>query len=197
MNRGPLSPDRSRTGFTLVELLIVIAVLGVVVGVFLPRLETSIPDRLAAAIRALASDLEYTRELAVANNSRYRLQFSVASNEYELTHRGSNPALDDLPASAYLKDTTSADGKPAQRFRLDSLPGSGAPVQLHAVLRNASALNPATIEFDSLGETDSPAATDIWLRAGTGDDRRFQRLTVSPVTGLTKIHDLTSVGPSP
>src|SRR5688500_9883392 len=65
-------------GLTLVELLITLAVISIVAALLIPQLGQQIPDQLSAVAQIVASDLEYSRALAVANNSQYRITFELA-----------------------------------------------------------------------------------------------------------------------
>lgn len=57
-DRAPLARDRSRAGFTLVELLVVAAIVGILAGLAIPNLRTMI---LRARAAEVAGDLEVVR----------------------------------------------------------------------------------------------------------------------------------------
>ena len=90
-----------RTAFTLLELLLVMAVVGILLGMVLTRDEPSANDQLRAAAAILASDLDYGRSLAVANSDTYRFTFDNQNNRYILQYSGSNTALSALPATPF------------------------------------------------------------------------------------------------
>ena len=146
-------PGRRQTSaaFTLVELLIVIALMGIVAALALPSLSPAIHDQLEGAAQVISHDLAYARGLAVANNSSYRLTFDFSANQYVLRHSGANPALDSLPANPFQ----APGGDPTQYVvSLDELAMLGGQVQLAAVGTTGARPSPQTdLEFGPLGAT--------------------------------------------
>ena len=188
-----LAGRRQSAGFTLLELLIVIAVVAILAGAFLPSSSPSLYDQLRGTAQILKTDLAYGRSLAVTNNSYYRFEFDVDENRYVLEHNGSNPSLATLPDSPFR----ASDDPPNQHIvDLDDLPHVGPTVRLVVVASSAAGMQRVDdVEFGPLGETTRSQSTLIWLAAGSGSAARYICLTVNPVTGLAQLGDYTTTGP--
>jgi prepilin-type N-terminal cleavage/methylation domain-containing protein len=176
---------RANAGLTLVELLLVLAIIGVLLGMVMPRSDPSVLDALRGAARIMASDLAYARSLAITNNSKYRVTLDFSNNRLVLEHTGANLNLNTLPITPFSspKDT------PQQHFTdFDELPHLGAPVKLLAGAVKAGSYQPlSAVEFQSLGQTDQTDTTYIWLAAGTGAGTRYIAVTVEHLTGLASV----------
>jgi len=186
---------RCPSGFSLVELLIVITVMGIVAALALPSLGTGAQERLLGMAQVIAGDLAYARGLAVANNSSYRFTFDVSNNRYTLAHSGVNAALNVLPPSPFH---SSADAPTQNVFDLSALPGLGEGAQLCAIgTAGASPAPVTTLEFGPLGQTTATDPTVIWLAAGVGNAARYVTVSVNPVTGLATVGIFQGNGPPP
>lgn len=185
--------SRHPAGFTLLEVLMVIALAGVLTAMVLPSAEPSVNEQLRATARILATDLAYARSLAVTNNSRYRVAFDVEGNRYVIEHSGGNPSLDLLPESPFSRTA----GRQRQMVvDLDDLPRLGARVRLEAAAElNWSVRKVEEVEFGPLGETAASGWTVIWLGAGSGDRSRYTWLLIHPVTGLAEVGHSTTTAP--
>ena len=84
--RGKLIRRRSRgnAGFTLIELIAVVVIIGTLAGVAIPALANASSSRRAAAARLVVHDLGYARERAVAAGLTTWVVFSVAGDSYAL-----------------------------------------------------------------------------------------------------------------
>lgn len=75
---------RGERGFTFIEVIVVMAVLGLLIWVALPRSFASDIRRDAAA-RELQSDIRYAQELAMTAGKRHRIRFYVTpTNQYKI-----------------------------------------------------------------------------------------------------------------
>ena len=178
---------------TLIELLLTIAVLGVLAAVLLPQLSGDLPERLNAAAQVVSTDLDYARSLAIANNTAYRISFDPANNRYYLRHSGTLPQYNTLPPTPFRQANDPVD---QQTTNLSLLPIPEPGVRLIAVLQMQGTGQLATqVEFNAIGGTTSPLPSVIWLCCGRGNLRRYLSVLVDPVTGLVTIGPTVSALP--
>ena len=71
-------------GFTLVELLIVIAVLVIAAAIVIPSIGSAADTQAVSAARVLGSDLEVTRSLALTTQQPHSLVFSPDLQSYKV-----------------------------------------------------------------------------------------------------------------
>lgn len=76
-----------KRAFTLVEAILTIAIMGILAMVVLPHFvkEGFIGKlTLRSATSQIASDIRYTRQLAVTNSGHYLIQFNFSQKEYKI-----------------------------------------------------------------------------------------------------------------
>src|SRR5688500_3190414 len=156
---------RSRSassGFSLIELLIVVSLMGILAALAIPTMNPGTHEELQAAAQLLCGDLAYGRSLAVANNSSYRFRFEASQNRYVLLHTGTNAALDTLPDAPFRSPS---DPPNEHHVDLGDLPHfTGQNVRLAGVTNTGGIrLAPEQLEFGPLGETTRTQETVIWL----------------------------------
>ncbi|MGE5607763.1 MAG: GspH/FimT family pseudopilin [Bacillota bacterium] len=78
-------------GFTLVEVVLVVTIIGIVAGIAVPRYANALHTyRAAAAAQRIAADLALVQAHAKATSSTKTITFNVGSNSYDLP---SDPGL--------------------------------------------------------------------------------------------------------
>ena len=184
---------RRNAGFSLIELLMVISILGILAALIVPSLSPSLHDQLKTAARIVADDMAYGASLAVAHNSRYRFTFEPLQNRYILEHNGPNAALDVLPQTPFRSPS---DPPALHYFDLDEIPRLGNAVRLDRVRTGGTSPQTVTdVEFDPLGATTRSEETIIWLTTGGGDGARFISVRIDPITGLAWVGEFQATGP--
>ncbi|MBC8356508.1 MAG: hypothetical protein H8E66_31390 [Planctomycetes bacterium] len=177
--------------------MVVITIVAIIAGVVITQFDTASHDQLRGTAQVVASDIAHARNLAVTNNSSYKISFAPDENRYVLTHSGTNTALDTLPTSAFH----SASGSTTEHATdLSSLPLGTGSVDLAIVEESdpmiaSYAEQVVDIEFGPLGETTRSSRTTIWLSAGTRKARRFIGIEIDPITGLASIGTVQATVP--
>ena len=94
----------SHKGFTLVELMIVIAVMGIMAAIAVPNYRTYMAQRrLNGAARQVMSDLMAARMKAVSQNNEFKV-FFLANNQYKILDDNNNNGTEDTGESSQTKD---------------------------------------------------------------------------------------------
>jgi prepilin-type N-terminal cleavage/methylation domain-containing protein len=181
-------------GFSLLEVLLVVALVGIMAAAVIPSAASNPYESLTSAAQILAADLAYARSLAIVNNDRYQIQFDLSNNLYKLVYSGTNPALASIPPSPFQSPEDSAG---SYVVRLGKLPRiSGSPVALYDVQLAASQpTETTTIEFGPLGATTATQPTVIWFTTASGKAARFIEMTVNPSTGLATAGGFSASAP--
>lgn len=172
-----------RSGYTLIEMLTVVTVIGILATIALPMIGNGSSVALKSAGRVLASDLRLASDLAVQYGTQYTVAFDLTRNQYQLTLTGPGnpPALHNpysgpgLPAGTYIVSIGDIDGNSAD--------SNG--VRLLGAKLKTSGQTVTNISFGSLGGT-GPARTEdteIWLIHGPASNPLYLRLTVTAITG--------------
>lgn len=104
-----------RSGFTLVELLLVVMVLGVVAGVAAPKYRAAMDGiALETAAKRLAADLRYARQEAMRRAVEIGLDFDAAAETYRSTTIGGATLPDlDHPSQTLAVDLWDYNGRVA------------------------------------------------------------------------------------
>lgn len=134
--RPATAHDQRRPGFTLFEMVIVLAVVAVVSAVAIPRYSNAVQRyRAEAAARRIASDLERTRTLARAGSSERTIEFRPSTLAYYIEgerslDRRSFASLVRLAEEPYRARSLSADlgGDLVLRFNGYGVPDSGGEI---------------------------------------------------------------------
>ena len=183
-----MSTNRNR-GFTLVELLIVVTVLGIMATVILPSMHsTSSLIGLEAAARTMAADLRIARQSAVQYNSTYAVAIDLAGNAYQIkfTGTGTVPTLTNTLQSA---DTN------GNKIDFDQW-SAGRLSQTRVVLAGAALKTSKTsvtdVTFGPSGGTGPSRTQDtvFWITQGSGNERLSVLVTVSWLTGNVTVGDV-------
>ena len=81
-----LLPSAFPHGFTMIELLLVVVIIGIAIGVTMPSMVSSIQgQRLKSAARTMVTVARYARSMAVLKQTDLTLSFNLATGQIDLT----------------------------------------------------------------------------------------------------------------
>jgi type II secretory pathway pseudopilin PulG len=160
------------TGFTLIELVMIIVVIAVIAISVMPRTVVQSSVRLEAACQKIASDLRYVQEMSMAEQVRFGISFDPATESY----------------FAYRVDIGAKAKDPQTRGDLDiSLSNMSEFKGIEIASTNFNNI----VEFDSIG---APYDADNNILTGQGTitvqtiDAAYSRtVRIEPKTGKVSI----------
>ncbi len=103
---------RASGGFTLVELLAVMAIISLFAGLLLPRLDISARWKLEAAAHNLRSDLRLLRQEAITSGEECLVKFLIKTERYQLLLPENRQLFINLPEGIYFEGLTTFGGNP-------------------------------------------------------------------------------------
>jgi len=161
-----------RRAFTFTELMVTVAVLGIVLAVVAPALTPEGPARLTGAATLVASDVEYAQSLSVANPD------DLAVVRFE-------PAAPEGPTYwiALLSTPETPVTRPDSTEPYHVVFGEGDAAQLEGVAYTTTGVAGGMIVFDEFGRLGSADPVSITLSNASGD----MTVAVSPDTGFVSI----------
>ncbi|MDO8748265.1 MAG: prepilin-type N-terminal cleavage/methylation domain-containing protein [Candidatus Omnitrophota bacterium] len=85
-NKEPgIENSRQKTieGFTMIETIMVIVILGILAALTIPRFNSFYGIKLAGAMKSVVSDIRYVQQFAVSHHADSRIEFNTAANSYQ------------------------------------------------------------------------------------------------------------------
>ena len=169
MCRMTHNPTRCRAGYTLIEVLIVVTILGIVSAVVVPQMLAAGTLGVQAAARIIVADILFAQNDAIAQQRVRKVVFDPDNERYSLTDE--NDAVLSVnwkngSANNYVVDFT-AD----ERFQ-------------GVVIVSADFGGSSTLEFDALGGPTNGGTVEIEFQG-----KRY-RVTVASFTGRVTVQAL-------
>ena len=162
-------------GFTVIEIIIVVAILAITAMMAVPMFGTAADMQLRSASNMIAADLEYAKNLAITQQKNHSVVFDTASETYEV--RDDTGTVIGHPVNAsgsFVVDF-------ANDSRLDQVDITGADFDPGSEV---------SITFDYLGSPYSGTSPGTAMNAGSIDLQAgtfTATITVEPITGYVKI----------
>jgi len=166
----PGSRFRRAAAFSFVEVIIVVAILGIMAAMAVPMLGQSDGTRLRAAADLLIADLGYAQIESIAHGDDLRcVVFDAAQDRYYL---------------AATSDPDTPIENPASRLPYVTRFGEGRAAELEGVrFQNVSVGGDDTLGFGLYGQLDQSSAAAITLSCGSSR----LLLQIEPVSGEVSV----------
>jgi prepilin-type N-terminal cleavage/methylation domain-containing protein len=152
------------SGFTMIEIVIVIVVIGIAALLAIPMMSSASSLQIRSAANMLAADLEYAKSMAISRGQNYSVEFDKDADSYKIVGPDGNPI--DHPVKTGFKYVVSFQNE-SRLSRVD--------------ITSATFGTDQTVVFDCLGSPDSGGS--VVLQA----DGTTKTVTVEPVTGFISI----------
>ena len=176
--RVSASHKRSASGFTLIEILAVVVILGIASAIILPQMTSRDDQRVASSARTLMADLLYAQNRSIAYQTRHYVQFNAATNTWQvMVDSGGSPG--------------SIITNPISGMPYTNTVGTGALSNVN--IKSVSFDGNTTISFDQMGVPYSWSAAggnvamvsgSIVFKAGTNQ----MTVQVAPYSGEITTH---------
>jgi prepilin-type N-terminal cleavage/methylation domain-containing protein len=169
-------PMKHRRGFTLIEVMITVVMVGVLLAVMVPRLRTSNAQLVYEAARQVAYDVESVRSRSMATASSAEIVFDAATNSYK-------PYLDTNQDGVFAANDT--ENAAIQSFRYRALGGNTKFGMGNATAITAYTGTPPvtfaanTALFDSRGLTSPVGTRGVLYITSTKDANQVAAVTIT------------------
>jgi prepilin-type N-terminal cleavage/methylation domain-containing protein len=155
---------RMGSGFTIVEVVIVVIIIGIAALVAVPMMSSAASLQIRSAANMIAADIEYARSMAISRGQNYKVVFDKDADSYKIVDQSNNVIQHPVKKGfTYVIDFQNES-------RLDR-------VDIISANFNADQI----VIFDCLGSPDSGGS--VVLQA----DGTTKTVTVEPVTGFISI----------
>jgi prepilin-type N-terminal cleavage/methylation domain-containing protein len=172
-----IKPRIVRHGFTMIELMIVVAIIAIAAAIVVPMASSAGGMQLRAAVTMVAADLEYAKSMSISRGHRYAVVFNKNTESYQ------------------IEDLSKPSGDPARIIEHPIRKGFRYVVSFandsrlsHVDIVDANFDGTNTVSFDYLG---SPLnGNDANLNSGVITLRAAgitRTVSVQPVTGYISI----------
>lgn len=178
MRKPYTSRDRVKTGYTLIEVLVTVTIMGLAAAVIVPNMLQGGTLGVQAGARIIISDLLFAQNEAMAQQSTRRIVFDADNNSYRVEKYDSG-------ATAWVLEFNPSKGTSnnQQNYEVDfEEDGRFKGIEIVSADFNGD----STVEFDDLGNPSSGGSIEIRF-----EEHRFE-IKVAPFTGRVTVDRINS-----
>ena len=82
-----------RTGFTIIEILIVVVLLAIAAMITVPMMSSAASMQIRSAANMIAADLEYAKSMAITRGQNYSVVFEKENERYSIKKEGDTETI--------------------------------------------------------------------------------------------------------
>ncbi len=175
---GTTTRRRNKAGYTLIEVLVTVTIMGLAAAIIVPNMLQAGTLGVQAGARIIIADLLFAQNEAMAQQSTRRVVFDTDNNSYRVEKYDSG-------ATAWVLEYNPSKGmgNNQQNYEVDfEEDGRFKGIEIVSAQFNGG----STIEFDDLGNPSSGGTIELRF-----DDHRFE-IKVAPFTGRVTVERITS-----
>ena len=174
----PTSRRHHRRGYTLIEVLITVTIMGLAAAVIVPNMMQGGSLGVQAGARMIIADLLFAQNEAMAQQSTRRVVFDVSDNSYRVEKYDSG-------ATAWVLEFNPSMGMGGdqQNYEMDfDEDGRFRGIEIVSADFNGS----STVEFDDLGNPSSGGTIELRF-----EEHEYE-IKIAPFTGRVTVERITS-----
>ena len=153
----------SHSGFTLVELIIVVVILSIVALTAVPMMGSAAGIQIRSAANMIAADIEYARSMAISRGQNYSVQFDKDTDSYQIVDQ-TGAVIQHPVKKGFTYIVNFQNESRLNRVDITSVNFNGTQI----------------VTFDCLGSPSNTSTGSVNLQAGG----ITTTITVEPVTGF-------------
>ncbi len=173
-------------GFTLVEILVVVVILGIAAAIVVPAISSTSDLTLAAAARHLVADLEYAKNLALTKQRKVSLRLCHTHQHYYVYERNDadtgwvwiDHPVQKVRYHVYYGPRYSDNSWETYEYKEGVW---GTPAYYMEGVTMGPAQGGSSYEYINFDEYGSPGSTGEAIRMTAGEETMY--VFVTPVTG--------------